>query len=114
MKRNTDVSRLRPVAVQASAETGARPLSCDAAIERAAELLVHALRQSDPPISQLSGALARMARTLTDLGTPLFDAAAAKSSGDARALRDAFAGDLAVCIESLQFQDRLMQQLTQA
>jgi hypothetical protein len=29
-------------------------------------------------------------------------------------VRDAFKRDIAVCIESLQFHDRLMQQLTQA
>jgi hypothetical protein len=83
-------------------------------MERATTLLVHGLQQSDIPISQLSGALARMAQTLTDIGTPLFGQAAGTASGDLRVLRDAFARDLAVCIESLQFHDRLMQQLTQA
>jgi hypothetical protein len=83
-------------------------------MERATTLLVHGLQQSDIPISQLSGALARMAQTLTDIGTPLFGQAAGTPSGDLQVLRDAFARDLAVCIESLQFHDRLMQQLTQA
>lgn len=77
-------------------------------------LLVHGLQQSDIPISQLSGALARMVRTLTDIGTPLFGEADAKPAGDVQVFRDAFARDLAVCIESLQFHDRLVQQLTQA
>jgi hypothetical protein len=77
-------------------------------------LLVHGLQQSDIPISQLSGALARMSQTLTDIGTPLFGAAAADPGGDLQVLRDAFARDIAVCIESLQFHDRLMQQLSQA
>ena len=113
MKRHTDVSRIRPVAVQESAETGTRPSSCDAAIERATGLLVQGLQQSDIPISQLSDALARMAQTLSDVGTPLFGAAATPS-GDPQTLRDVFARDIAVCIESLQFHDRLMQQLTQA
>jgi len=114
MKRNTDVSRLRPAAVQESAETGTRPQGCDAAIERATVLLVHGLQQSDIPISQLSGALARMSQTLTDIGTPLVGAAAADPGEDLQALRNAFARDIAVCIESLQFHDRLMQQLSQA
>jgi hypothetical protein len=114
MKRNTDVSRLRPAAIQESAETGARPSSCDAAVERATVLLIHGLQQSDIPISQLSDALARMAQTLIDIGTPLFGQAHANATGDARVFRDAFARDIAVCIESLQFHDRLMQQLTQA
>jgi hypothetical protein len=78
-------------------------------------LLVHGLQQSDIPISQLSGALARMSQALTDIGTPLFGAAAAADpGGDLQVLKDAFARDIAVCIESLQFHDRLMQQLSQA
>jgi len=83
-------------------------------MERATLLLVHGLQQSDIPIARLSGALARMAQTLTDSGTPLFGQAAPNPAADVRVLRDAFARDLAVCIESLQFHDRLMQQLTQA
>jgi hypothetical protein len=113
MKRNTDVSRLRP-AVQESPETGTRSSGCDAAVERATVLLIDGLQQSDIPISQLSGALARMAQTLTDIGTPLFSEAEANPAGDLRVLRDALARDIAVCVESLQFHDRLMQQLTQA
>jgi hypothetical protein len=83
-------------------------------LERATVLLAHGLQQSDIPISQLSGALARMAQTLTDIGTPLFGEAAARPTEDLHGFRDAFARDLAVCIESLQFHDRLIQQLTQA
>jgi hypothetical protein len=83
-------------------------------MERATLLLVHGLQQSDIPIAHLSGALARMAQTLTDSGTPLFGQAAPRPGADVQVLRDAFARDLAVCIESLQFHDRLMQQLTQA
>ncbi|MFL6605985.1 MAG: hypothetical protein ACJ8R9_32310 [Steroidobacteraceae bacterium] len=114
MKRHTDVSRLRPAAVQESAETGTRSPGCDAAIERAALLLVQGLQQSDIPISQLSNALARMARALTDIGTPLFGPVNILATADVQALRDAFARDIAVCIENLQFHDRLMQQLIQA
>jgi hypothetical protein len=77
-------------------------------------LLADGLQQSDIPISRLSEALARMARTLTDIGTPLFGQARAHSAADLQAFLDAFARDLAVCIENLQFHDRLMQQLTQA
>ena len=83
-------------------------------MERATLLLVHGLQQSDIPISRLSAALARMAETLTHIGTPLFGQAGAPPSADLQVLRDVFARELAVCIESLQFHDRLMQQLTQA
>ena len=65
-------------------------------------LLVRSMQEADSPISQLSDALARMARTLRDTGT------------EAQLLRDAFKRDIAVCVESLQCHDRLMQQLTQA
>lgn len=77
-------------------------------------LLVHGMRQSDIPISKLSDALARMAQTLNDSGTPLFGQVDAKATADLQVFRDAFARDIAVCIESLQFHDRLMQQLAQA
>jgi hypothetical protein len=75
---------------------------------------VHGLEQSDIPISQLSSALARMAQTLTDSGTPLFGQTNVEPTADVQAFRAAFARDIAVCIESLQFHDRLMQQLAQA
>jgi hypothetical protein len=84
-------------------------------MEHATLLLAHGLQQSDIPISRLSGALARMAQTLTDIGTPLFGQAGVQQpAADLQVVRDAFARELAVCIESLQFHDRLMQQLTQA
>jgi len=83
-------------------------------MERATLLLAHGLRESDIPIERLSGALARMAQTLTDIGTPLFGQAAAQPRADLQVIRNVFARELAVCIESLQFHDRLMQQLTQA
>ena len=114
MNRNTDVSRLRPTPSQESVETGTRPASCAAALERATLLLVHSMQAADTPISQLSEALARMAQTLGNIGAPLFGQADAESTADVRMVRDAFKHDIAVCIESLQFHDRLMQQLTQA
>jgi hypothetical protein len=53
-----------------------------------------------------------MVQTLTDIDTPLFGNATAPN--ELQLFRDAFARDIAVCIQSLQFHDRLMQQLTQA
>jgi hypothetical protein len=82
-------------------------------VERATALLIHSMQQSDSPIAELGGALARMARTLTDIGTPLFGVDA-QATPQLQMFRDAFARDIAVCIQSLQFHDRLMQQLTQA
>jgi hypothetical protein len=89
-------------------------------VERATALLLHGMQQSEIPVSQLSDALARMARTLSDLGTPLFGAddpanpTSPEKISEMRVVRDALARDIAVCIQSLQFHDRLMQQLTQA
>jgi hypothetical protein len=114
MKRKTDVSRLRPAPGQDAPETGTQPSSCDAAVERATALLVHSMQQSDSPISELGGALARMAQALSESGTPLFGGPAGEPAGDGQSLREALARDIAVCIQNLQFHDRLMQQLTQA
>jgi hypothetical protein len=83
-------------------------------MERAAVLLTHGMHGSNIPIAQLSHALARMVRTLEDGGAPLFGKTAAEQGADVEHLQAAFARDLAVCIESLQFHDRLMQQLAQA
>ena len=112
MKRNTDVSRLRSAQVQESGETSTRPSNSDA--ERATMLIVHSLQESEGPITELSEALARMAWTLHDSGAPLFGEARLNSTADVQLIRDAFARDIAICIQSLQFHDRLTQQLTQA
>jgi hypothetical protein len=83
-------------------------------------LLVHGMQAADTPIAQLSDALARMARTLSDIGPPLFGAGdpanptSPQKTSEMHVVRDALARDIAVCIQSLQFHDRLMQQLTQA
>jgi hypothetical protein len=113
-ERNTDVSRLRNTeAVKDSAETSSQPAGC-AAVEKATVLLVHGMQQSELPISKLSGALARMAQILNDNGAPLFGEVVTHRATDLKVVRDAFASDIAICIESVQFHDRLMQQLKQA
>jgi phage host-nuclease inhibitor protein Gam len=68
-------------------------------VARATELLVHGLQETDAPIADLGDALARMSAALND---PAAD------------LRAVFAQSIAVCVESLQSYDRLMQQLLQA
>jgi hypothetical protein len=70
-------------------------------VERATELLVHTMQETDAPIADVSDALARMAAALNQ---PM----------DLEALRANFARNIAVCIEGLQSYDRLMQQLEQA
>ena len=56
------------------------------------------MRESEEPVAELSAAVARLAQL--KVSAPGAD-------------RDALARDVAVCIENLQFHDRLMQQLTQ-
>jgi hypothetical protein len=73
-----------------------------AAVKRATELLVHSMQEADAPIADVSEALARMAAALNE---PTVDTAA---------LRAVFARNIAVCVESLQSYDRLMQQLARA
>ena len=72
------------------------------AVARATQLLVHGMQETDAPIADISDALARMAAALND------------PAADVAALRWIFSRDLAVCIESLQSYDRLVQQLTHA
>lgn len=76
-------------------------------VEAAAALIELSLHESNGPVEDLSGSLARMAQLVQ--GEPGESA----GPGDLQAHRAALAQELAVCIESLQFHDRLTQQLTQ-
>jgi hypothetical protein len=71
-----------------------------AALEAAIALLALAMHESHAPVDVLGGALERMARAL---------AQTARAPGAQQALER----DLALCIEGLQFHDRMIQQLTQ-
>ena len=74
-------------------------------VEAAAALIELALHESNGPVEDLSGALTRLAL--------LVQPRPGDGAGGAAALREQVAHDVAVCIESLQFHDRLTQQLTQ-
>jgi len=71
------------------------------AIQAAAALIALAMHESGSPVVELGGALTRLASKL------------AEGTADVRFEKEALARELAVCIENLQFHDRLMQQLTQ-
>jgi hypothetical protein len=71
--------------------------------QAAAALIELALHESNAPVDALSGALTRM----TQLLHGDWDA------GDDQHHRDRLAREIAVCVENLQFHDRLTQQLTQ-
>ena len=73
-----------------------------AAVKRATELLVHSMQEADAPIADVSEALARMAAALNE------------PTVNMETLRAVFARNMAVCVESLQSYDRLMQQLARA
>jgi hypothetical protein len=87
--------------------------SCAAAIESAGVLLVHTMQESDPPIAQLSGALARMVGAVAQMRTQVSHLPSSPAAAASQAAVEALARDIGVCIESLQFHDRLTQQLTQ-
>jgi hypothetical protein len=76
-------------------------------VEAAAALIELALHESNGPVEDLSGALARMAQ--------LVQSPPGNSSGTADKPLDhaQLARDVAICIESMQFHDRMAQQLTQ-
>jgi hypothetical protein len=70
-------------------------------VEAAAALIELSLHESNGPVEELSGALTRIAQSLRSGG------------GDFQQNRELLARDMAVCVENLQFHDRLTQQLTQ-
>ena len=71
--------------------------------DRAAELLGTAMRDTEAPVMEMAGALARINSALVRAR-----AAANDEACDCAHLKQ----DIAICIQSLQFHDRLIQQLT--
>ncbi|MEP7244421.1 MAG: hypothetical protein ABI885_12180 [Gammaproteobacteria bacterium] len=78
----------------------------EVSMEAAAVLLSLAMRDTEHPVADLGGALARIGGSLNELRKRL-DA----PRDDAAAWRARLEDDVLVCIESLQFHDRLIQQL---
>jgi len=76
-------------------------------VQAAAALIELSVHESNGPVEDLSGALARMAQLVQS--PPGNSAGTADKPLD----RAQLARDVAICIESLQFHDRLTQQLTQ-
>jgi hypothetical protein len=76
----------------------------EASMEAAAVLLSLAMRDTENPVADLCAALQRIGGSLAELRAH----AAASGRGE---LRKDIETDVAVCIESLQFHDRLIQQL---
>ncbi len=92
-----------------------------AALEAAARLLALAMRESHPPVEVLAGALERMAAALAQCAHLLerertpegarSDHLRASPLRELAATQQALERDIALCIESLQFHDRMMQRL---
>lgn len=93
------------------------------ALEAAAALLDLAMRESHGPVELLGSAVERMTGALAHQARLLERQRAVGHAGNRRedeaclddlaACQDAFEREIAVCIETLQFHDRLMQQLAQ-
>jgi hypothetical protein len=71
--------------------------------DRAAELLGTAMRDTEAPVMEMAGALTRISNALVR---------AQASVKDDRCGCAHLKQDIAICIQSLQFHDRLSQQLT--
>lgn len=92
-----------------------------AILESIAARLAHAMHESHAPVDRMGAALERMMRALAQNARALerlrAACAAAPPEGPSAPLRDleqcreALEREIAVCIESLQFHDRLMQHL---
>jgi len=74
-------------------------------------LLAHTMQQSEMPIARLSGALTRLARAMGHDAAVVAAARERAADPAERTGRAALLQDIHICIESLQFHDRLMQQL---
>ncbi len=92
-----------------------------AALAAAADLLALAMHESHAPVDVLGSALERMAAALSQCARAIEQQRAIeplRSAGRAEAVlrqldacREALEREIAVCIENLQFHDRLMQRL---
>ncbi len=90
-----------------------------AALAAAADLLALAMSESHIPVDVLGRSLERMAQALADFSRTIERQRALEGGRGAAApldkeledCRDALEAEISVCIESLQFHDRLMQRL---
>jgi hypothetical protein len=80
----------------------------DVSVQAAAVLLSLAMRDTESPVSDLGQALSRMVSTVTSLRS---HAQSQHVNGDPNGRELQLESELSVCIQSLQFHDRLIQQL---
>ncbi len=94
-------------AIQPS-EGGKAPVELDVSVQAAAVLLTLAMRDTEHPVTDLGQALSRMVSTLTTVRQHVEKK---PFNGDTEGTRMKLESELSICIQSLQFHDRLIQQL---
>ena len=87
---------------------GRAPVELDVSVQAAAVLLSLAMRDTESPVTDLGQALSRMVSTLTVVREHVEKK---PFNGDTDGTRMRLESELSICIQSLQFHDRLIQQL---
>ena len=87
---------------------GRAPVELDVSVQAAAVLLSLAMRDTESPVTDLGQALSRMVSTLTVVREHVEKK---PFNGDTDGTRMQLESELSICIQSLQFHDRLIQQL---
>jgi hypothetical protein len=88
---------------------GKAPVELDVSVQAAAVLLTLAMRDTESPVTDLGAALSRMVTTLTTVREHVEKK---PFNGDTDGTRVRLESELSICIQSLQFHDRLIQQLS--
>jgi hypothetical protein len=89
-------------------ERTGKPPELEVSVQAAAVLLSLAMRDTESPVQDLGQSLSRMVTTVTSLRTRVADH---RVNGSTKVDPLELESDLSVCIQSLQFHDRLIQQL---
>ena len=87
---------------------GGAPIELDVSVQAAAVLLSLAMRDTESPVTDLGQALSRMVSTLTTVREHMEKK---PFNGETDKTRNQLESELSICIQSLQFHDRLIQQL---
>jgi hypothetical protein len=87
---------------------GKAAVDVDVSVQAAAVLLSLAMRDTESPVTDLGQALSRMVSTLTDVRQHMEKK---PFNGHTDQTRSKLENELSICIQSLQFHDRLIQQL---
>ncbi len=87
---------------------GIAPVELDVSVQAAAVLLTLAMRDTEHPVTDLGQSLSRMVSTLTTVRQHIEKK---PFNGDTDGTRMKLESELSICIQSLQFHDRLIQQL---